>query len=210
MSEISQAITALSTFIIACATVAAGIAAWVGLNTWKKQMIGEHESNLARQILVFVFRHRDAIAGVRNPMIWSNESEDAMSDEDREESDMQYRNYLGTARVYEKRWDKVVDIRSQLYPLLLEADAIWRDQLKKKLEPVFHLENELRITVSRYLRVSNPRNSDEARDAAQRSADKKRDILYDDVSEEDEFKSDYNRALAEVENFLRGKFVVSS
>ena len=50
---------------LAVAALIGSCAAWLGLSTWNRQLIGNTEYDLARRILPLCYRYRDAIRGVR-------------------------------------------------------------------------------------------------------------------------------------------------
>jgi hypothetical protein len=197
-------LSGLNTIILTAAAVAGAITAVRGLNTWKKQLKWQSDHELARKILILLFKHRDAIASVRHPAIWNTESAAAMEGKD-EPTDRDQKRFAETAAVYEKRWAKIVEVRAELYPALIEGDVVWGSDLHELVKPVFDLELELMMVIQTFLRASNPNASSAARKAADQGLKKKRDILYDDFTETDVFKSDYGKALAPLEEYLRGK-----
>ena len=204
-----EVITAFGTLLAGSAACFGAFIAFKGLSSWRDQRSWEADSELARKILILLYRHRDAISHVRNPAIWVDESEAVLTEEDKKE-DRDFQRYLGTAKVYEKRWEKITSVRSELYPLLLEADAIWQGEAKDMMMPLHELEVELKITVQRYLRATNPRITEETRRHAEKRLNQKRDVLYEDYSPDDEFKTDYQTRLESIERFLQSKMVAKN
>lgn len=187
--------------------IAAGIGAftaWKGLSAWQDQQKWTLDTQLAHRILVLVYRHKDALAGVRHPAIWSGETVDAVKGKDLPD-DRSQRRHIETTAVYEKRWSKVAEIRAELYSQLLEAQALWGDSFKDLLSPLWKLELELLGVVRTYLDAMDPNSSEEMRRAVQEIHRKKRDILYDMLDESDEFRADYSRELIPIEAALRQK-----
>lgn len=113
--------------------------------------------------------------------------------------------YLESAKVYEVRWTKITSVRSELYPLLLEARAVWGKEIDERIKPIVDLETELRVVVQTYLRAIDPGAHESLRAAASESLKEMRDILYDDFKDEDVFRADYDNAMAPLEEFLRKK-----
>ncbi|MFD2273256.1 hypothetical protein ACFS07_25195 [Undibacterium arcticum] len=125
--------------------LAAVVGAYValrGLSTWNRQLKGGVEYDLTRRILKCTFRLREAIKGVRNPVIWGNEMPSPRENDAQRLTKEQLRHY-GTANAYQKRWDKVTDVRSDLQTELLEAEVIWGRIIHEKFDPLFKLQNEL-------------------------------------------------------------------
>jgi hypothetical protein len=62
------------------ASITAGIVAIIGLQTWKKQLKGKTEYELAQRLLMAVYKIRDAIYYVRNPFMSAGEINQALKD----------------------------------------------------------------------------------------------------------------------------------
>jgi len=195
----------LNAWLLTLAALVGSVTAFRGLNTWKSQITWETDHKLARGLLKLLFQHRDAIATVRHPAIFSAEAEAAVKDQEDDKGGRSTLRFREIVAVYEKRWERISEVRSELYPMLLEADVLWGSEPKDLVKPIFDLELELRIVIQTYLRSISPTNSKDAKRAASNSLRKRRDIMYDILTEDDEFRADYETALEPVEMFLRGK-----
>ena len=211
LSDIDAPMTYIEFFEISkniVLAVAAAIGAYVafkGLGTWQRQLKGQFEYELSRRILVSLFKYRDAINGVRNPVMWGGEMPVPPSEE-RGKMDYEQIKFYGLSKTYQARWDKVTEQRSALHADLLEAEATWGKELNPKFENIFKLENELVRAVSQHLRISNPATSDQLRESISRSISNRRDILYDESYESpDDYKKDFLNAVSEVETYLKTK-----
>ncbi|WP_298909821.1 hypothetical protein [uncultured Aliiroseovarius sp.] len=204
LPETPDVIVAFGTLLAGSAAVWGAYSAHRGVDAWKKEKRWQSDHELARKILMLIFRHRDALATVRHPAIWSAETKEAMAGKEAF-SDYSEKRFSETAAVYERRWDKVTEVRAELYPALLEADVIWGSTLKDLVAPVFELEFELKIVLQTYLRAINPNGSEATREVAQQSLREKRDIMYDTLSEDDEFRRDYEKGQQPLEILLRAK-----
>lgn len=187
-------------------TIAALVGAYValrGLSTWNRQLKGGVEYDLTRRILKCTYRLREAIKGVRNPVMWGNEMPTPPETEALKMSKEQLRHY-GSANAYQKRWDKVTEVRTDLQTEMLEAEAIWGRIVYEKFEPLFTLQQELFSLVHAYISACNPNESEHSRAAFQKIMQEKRDILYDLSSESpDEYTQDLTRAIKSIEAFLK-------
>ncbi|OFJ48101.1 hypothetical protein BA896_003025 [Janthinobacterium lividum] len=115
----------------------------------------------------------------------------------------QIRHY-GLGGAYQKRWNKVTKIRTELQTELLEAEAIWGRTVYEKFEPVFKLQQELFSSVQIFLLACDPNESKQARDANQDIFTKGRDILYNrSLEKPDPFTKDITNAIKTIEDFLR-------
>ena len=88
-----------------------------GLSTWNRQLKGGVEYDLTRRILKCTYQWlREAIKGVRNPVMWGNEMPTPPETEASQMSRDELRHYE-LANTYEKRWNRVTEIRTELAEL---------------------------------------------------------------------------------------------
>jgi len=187
------------------AAITGAVVAVKGLGTWKRQLRGQSEYELSRRILVSLFKYRDALNGVRYPMMWANEMPTPPENEAKEMNPDQIRFY-GKSKGYQARWDKVQAERSSLYADMLEAEAIWGNELNKLFKDLFNLEHELFTSIRQYLKIINPDTPESSKEAIRKIDDRKRDIMYDDLSDEpDEYKKDLILFIEKIEKYLKPK-----
>jgi hypothetical protein len=202
---VSEGIQNFTNVITALAALGGVSIAGFGLFTWKAQAKWNTDTELARKLLVLMFKHKDEIAQVRSPTFYANDEKAALAGVELPE-DADERHFIAIQRIYQHRFDKVSEIRSQIYPLLLEVEAIWGRSARDLFQPIWKLESELGGIIRIYLRSIDPKRPEYERDAAQRSLDKRRDIMYDTLEEEDDdFKKDYSVAMRKIEEFIRPK-----
>lgn len=201
--SIADVISVFTNLIVATAAGGGAIAAWVGLTTWKKQLRWESDHDLARRLLISIYRFRDSIFGVRHPVVFPHEMEpDEADNYPRERADVT--RYNGLGRAYQRRWQKVYDVRAELYSLLLEAEAVWGDELSSSFEKIATLENELFGTLQLYIRLRDPNEDEETKVALDKIYRGKRDIIYDRL-DDDEYRKDFSKALEPFEKIVRSK-----
>jgi len=188
----------LANVVLAGAAVAAACAAWVGLNSWKKEKAWQEDFELARKLLVALYVRHDAVRIVRNPFGWSHEEE---VDEDTPESERKLR---GLENKYEKRLTVLWEAEKDMRALMLEAEAIWGKELNRCEDKLRAIEVELRVTIEEFLDFYRPifetQNSQEERE--RRVAVRR--IIYG-VGSSDEFGARYQTAVEGVESYLREK-----
>ena len=137
--------------------------------------------------------------------MWAHEMPSPPEDEASNMNHEQIRFY-GSSKGYQNRWDKVQSERTSLYADLLEAEALWGIGLKNLFKEVFDLEHELFTSVRHYIELINPSTSEASKDAIIKINEKRRDIMYDDLSDEpDEFKKDLISAIEKIEKYLKPK-----
>lgn len=188
--------------------IGVGLVAWVGfsgLATWRRQNKGTSDHDLARRLLIDLYRLRDAIGHVRNPLIVS--SEGGPEERDTKLSFPQI-SYRSTVRAYEKRFSVVDEVRRQLDTSLIESEAVWDTKVKKLFDPVFNLQHELFINIRTYLVTLNPDERDQRVEACTKLLDKRREVMYGSFDDSDDpFKADLDAALSKVEDYLRPKLI---
>lgn len=191
---------ALGGFLTGAAAVAAAIAAFMGLDSWRHQATFQQDRDLARRVLIATFVLRDRVSDVRNPFMFEGERVP-----DRTEGGAKEISYEeGTRLAYSRRWSKVIDAIREVQTLTLEADAVWGDELRRLLTDVHKLNRELYNVVSLYL-DSISEKDEELKKEFRTILKSKRDILYDKGVIDDVFNSDYSQSLGRVESYLRGK-----
>lgn len=199
--ELTSAVTMVKDLVLAvCAVIAAG-AAWRGLNTWKRQLRGQTEYELARRVLRAAYKFREGIKGVRSPVMWGHERPQP-PEGDASASSSEGKQWFGTFKAYEKRWERVFEARTELEAELLEAEAVWDAEVRKSFDPLFDLENELYFHTMEYLDGLNP----DSRTPEMTSEEKrqKREVLYARGNpQKDEFLQKMNQAVNEIDAVLK-------
>ena len=112
------------------ASTGAFFIALAGLTAWRKQLKGKEEYELARRLLVAVFKLRNAFAIVRDPAIWTGEIAAAKKEY---ENDKDFDKSNNDKALYSYRWRKVNEALSAVDLELFEAEALWVRNLKKLL-----------------------------------------------------------------------------
>lgn len=202
----AEIIATFKDVVISAAAIIGAIVAVKGLGTWQRQLKGQSEYELSRRILVTLFKYRDSINGVRNPMMWAYEMP-LPSEEEAKKMSQEQASFYGTSKAYQNRWDKVKIEKISLYADLLESEAIWSIELKELFKPIFKLEHELFIKVRHHIELIDPDTNKAKREAITKIDEKSRDIMYDIMSDEepDEYKKDLLSAIEDVEKYLKPK-----
>ena len=191
--------------VVGIAALVGAVVAVLGLGTWKRQIKGQSDYDLARRLLVTVFKYRDAVDGVRHPAMWADEMPLPSAEESERMSREQSRFY-GVSRAYQSRWEKVQVERASLYADTLVAEALWGDELKRLFKDLYSLEHELLACIRLYLDAINPDIPDDTKDATAEIRKKRRDIMYDDLSEDgDEYRKQFRSKVEAVEKYLKSK-----
>jgi hypothetical protein len=181
------------------------VVAILGLSTWKRQLKGKVEYDLAKKILKLLFQYRDSIESVRRSAMWAHEMP-SPPEENSKNFTWEQKNYYGQSEAYKNRWEKVRIVRSELYPELLEAEVIWGENLNQLLHQLFQLEQELLFAIEDQLEVNNPNVMPDEKEhlTTPESRKARRKILYSKLStKEDEFKESFSEELEKISNYLK-------
>lgn len=175
-------ITATATTVVAVATAAGVVIAKRGLKAWRVQLEGSAHFDLARRLLLEVYRLRDALEGVRTPLMLVNEAAGADPDVPWEISR------------YERRWQRVLDTLAPLNVCIYEAQILWGDEAR-------NLMHELRSqiwTLNHALSTSLQSKRAHSESLTQ----EQRDVLYGGMGD-DVFSVELQALVAKFEEHVR-------
>jgi hypothetical protein len=200
ITEITEWISAAKEVIIGLSAVFATIFAYIGLNTWRKELKGKAEYQLAKDVLKSVYKVREAFKHVRHPAIFAYEYPEEMRDYSghlKREKD-----YEGTLYVYEKRWQKMDEAFRELEEHHLDAQVEWGSEFQNVIIKLRSCRAELLVTIQKMLdEKKNPQRV--MRD--KESMEKAFSTLYDNGgnTEFDKFTPQIEAAVKEFEVWLR-------
>lgn len=194
-------VSAIADSVTAGAALAASIVAGMGLVTWRKQLKGRTEYDLARRMLKKTYRLREAVRAARSPMILGGEfaaASDANGDEDQQPS-RSAPDDEAIAAVYDQRWKRVAKVRADLEMEVFEAEALWGTQeTETALQPLRGFLGRLFAVMSEH--VMRLRGGVHAADD-ERGIETRRRLLGG--GEEDKLGDHMEAAIEKVEEFLR-------
>jgi len=200
--DCSEIVSIAKEFVIAGSALTGAIVAVLGLNTWKQQLKGSVEYELARRCLVTLYRYRDAIGRVRNPAIWTSEFEalGQLISENKSDNEVHFLKLLG---VYEARWAGVQTEKAAMYTDLVESEAIWGAGLTERFDKVFSLEQQLLQVIRNYLSAQDPNENAAMKEIAEKNLRQNRWILYSRGNEDDLFEKELTGAVSAIEIYLK-------
>jgi hypothetical protein len=180
-----------------------------GLGTWRRQLKGNTEYNLAKNIMTAVYELREAISFVRHPLMEIPAEPNASAEKLKEMDDIQKR-WLSTYQTYQKRWEPVRTIRAKLDANLLEAEVIWGKEFILKVQPLTQLVNKLFFSIQQFMEVENPNiSNDQKLNDRDIIKELRKRIFYngDDKDENDEYWTSFKTAINEIEKTLKPHIV---
>jgi hypothetical protein len=194
--------SAVANGFVALAAVGGAIAAFVGLGTWKNQLNWQSNNDLAKRVLLALYRYRDAIFALRNPTILGVE----MVADNGTAVSSKY-PWDGTAVALARRLTLLRSMRSELDGVLQEAEAHWGVLLKLQFDTIFKEEKRLIRAVQLFLRSLDQSSSKEDRERAMQRGKEGGSIHFrSTVVDPDAFTLSFEELVSTVAESLRAKF----
>lgn len=198
-------VTITKDIALTAAAITGTVIAIKGLGTWRQQLKGQSDYELSRRILVALFIYRDAIDGVRHPMMISAEMPYPEEAKAKHMNDREIHHH-GKSKAYHSRIEKVKHARKSLYTDLLEAEALWDNELNTLFDTLYHLEQELIAKIRNHLVVADPRGDEKHKKKTAEKNNQTRDIMFDSLSDEgDEYKLEFTSGVEAIEAYLKPK-----
>ncbi|ORM82270.1 hypothetical protein HA42_08555 [Pantoea deleyi] len=194
---------ALKDTIVTGAALTGAIIAFKGLGTWKKQINGQANYNLSKNLLINLFKYRDAVNDVRNPFMSSQEMPQPSEEESKKLNDDGVR-YHGLYKAYENRWNRVVEVKTDIYANLIEAEALWDNQLSDMWKVLQRQEKKLLISLKNYLILRSPHYEKFDKEHLQDKQHQIHDDIFD-AGDEDVFKKQFESELSNMTSYIRTK-----
>jgi hypothetical protein len=191
---ITEAISAMTDIVTALATMIAAAAAVWGVFTWRRELRGRTEYDMARRCLTAVYRVRNAISAVRAP-VWLFEYSDRPGrDSNKDPTADDY------AFAYGNRWIPLQDAKTALDVELLEAEALWGVLLQSAEMALRQQIVHLNVALTMYLRAMRDNGRDTLPPEYQQRVQGLAPIGQE--SDDDVFAQDVSRAVKEFERLL--------
>jgi len=152
------------------------VIAIMGLQTWKRQLKGNTEYELARRFLSAVYKIRDAISYIRNPFVSAGEISSALQEANIEidKSDSEYQVKKQNA-LYQKRWKKIQEALSEYNLVIFEVEVLWGKEIRETIKPLWNCISDLHLEIQRMLTKLNQEFPEELNDNEDR---RRNDIIY--------------------------------
>lgn len=198
-------------------TIAAGVGAYVaikGLKTWRNQIKGKSENELSQNILLTLYKFRNAINYVRNPVIFTSNGksffshEVLFSNQNNKAKDYAESHFQDISAEYKARLDKVDELANQLNLYLLESKIMWGDELKTLFKDIYQLKFELDMAIHFFLESMNPTLSFDFRENHIENSKNNLDTIVRSLArDKDNFGERLDEAISQIEKFLKPKLI---
>ncbi|MDP3559858.1 MAG: hypothetical protein Q8R79_05895 [Legionellaceae bacterium] len=167
-----------------------------GLHTWKRQLKGSQNYNLAKSMLINLYKYRESIDQFRRPAILGNEYP-KFSPEESMNMSLQEKSYQEKTHTYQQRWSNLTQVRPILLESLIESEVLWDEDLRTHFKQLFKLESQLYFAAVNYLEAIKPYSE-------QGNIEKSdKDLIWDTLSENDPFRVKINEVIYEIEKQIK-------
>lgn len=175
------------------------IIAWTWLQTWKRQLKGTIEYELAKKTLHRVYQVERHFNLVRNPML-------SIYIDLSDTPEIKHEKYH---QAYKSRMDPLFSVIEKLNIDILEAEVLWGNDLRKLVFEMFRHLRELQVWVEEYIKVISglPGYKD---DYPMDLKKEYRDIMYwkqigyfTDYHKSDKFALDFEEKRKAIEDYLK-------
>jgi len=190
---------------VTLAAAGGAIAAWYGLDAWRRQLAGRADYDAAVGLLRATYRMRNAIRRVRAPMMFASEEAHALKTQGIAATGDVGKDYLaGIEAAYTERWKAIGEAGADLDVAALEAEVLWGAQGPAATWPLRVCVLDLNWALGYYLAERRQSRADEA---TRKLSEKAFGIVYylGDDPELDPFSAKVNGAVTQAETLLRPK-----
>ncbi len=209
--SVNEIATLVKDIIVALSAAGAAVVAIIGLTTWKKELKGKSEYQLAKECLMAAFRVREGFNHVRSIWISSDEFPDYAVNSRGELNEKEI--YDAHVYIYENRWRVLQKALNELEEKNIEAQVEWGSEHHGKITKIRKCADVLQREIKKYLgKKKDPSSTKWLRTHLDPEELTKRDdremiiIRYQDPEGEfGEFTKQVNEAIYEFEEWLRPK-----
>lgn len=187
--------------IVALAAASTALFVYIGLKTWRHELKGRSEYELAKKILRAVYKVREAFYHVRKLAIFQFEYPEDMRDY-HGHLKAEHR-YTGTVHVYETRWKVLNDAFRELEEQNLEAQVEWGNEFLDIIVPLRGCRTDLEIALQRFLESKKTSRTEEGITPEAWKDIRSKIYFYGKDSEHEIFQPQIDDAINKFEDRLR-------
>jgi hypothetical protein len=200
---VPEIIQTLGNVIMAFAAVVGVRIAWLGLNTWRDQLVWEADNELAKKVIGDVYSHRDAVFRFRRTNLAEDELEifESRGGGDRLEFDALMHRM---EPIFTARFDAVIDASSKLQATFEEARFHWGKEFPDEFHEIFLQQLEISDFLRSYY-GSLPKMEPELRKTIRGQLRKMLAVISDAEEDSDTRRREFRERVEAIEQYLRGK-----
>ena len=189
----------MSDIIISLAAITTATIAWKGLRSWKNELRGRADFELAQKLLMATFQLRDSIESCRSPWISAGELPDNYNRHPRNKDPEQEGQAM--AYIYGNRWEKVSKPIQEFKAARIEAEVLWGSNTSKKIDALLDCVLELRAAIDMF--IHNEFSDGEDFKSDKEYARKIKSKINTSQKEDNELTNKIQEAVKEIEAFVK-------
>lgn len=199
----------LSNIVVAGVAVATAVFAWRGLSAWRLEKLWKDDHDVARRLLVALAKYKYGVEqfrffGLRLESLLSGEG-DELSAVNADGATGAKLNAIRMSRIYEGRYQGLVERIVELETVRAEAWALWGEEVDSLVKPLINLNDELVRAVQEHLIMLDPDTDDRKRIWIEKNGAARREYVWDTLDEDDAFRARFVPLYKEAEDKLRVK-----
>lgn len=182
------------------------LVAWIGLQKWREELEGKVKYEAAKRALAKTYSIRDQIRMIQSGVIFASEWSEREPVGHETETHRQANNSFF---VYQKRFQRLLNEVFEMYPVMVEAEAVFGEEAREKLDKLTAMTNRLWVAIVTYHQglYEGGKNPQKLR--------KYRNIIHginefdhpnlgsdDQTTDDDHFKRDLDAAVQDIKEYF--------
>lgn len=192
-------ITAFKDIFLGIAAITTSLVAVIGLKNWSRELKGKADFEVARGLIRSVYKLRDELRSARSPWTSASEFPEGYSPHPRDRTDESEAE--AWAYVYTNRWKPVVEAAQEFEAQVLEAEALWGSEIKKKAYALRRCATDLRVSMESMVRNKASGGEDFKADKEYKKSVESE--IWEYKEDENELSQKIATAVAEIETEVR-------
>ncbi|MBD8896508.1 hypothetical protein IG626_10900 [Desulfovibrio desulfuricans] len=173
--------------------------AWQGLRTWRRQLKGTSQFDVAKRLMLKVYQIRRDIEYCRSPVRYVPWITHGAEDKPIPVNEQQYES---TKKDMWERFDKIVKTSNEIELLLFEAEIVLDKKVREHFRPISEICFQLRTSIKFFLTYSDPKRKNRSdTDAESRKYNELEETIY--AQDGDAIQTKVDSAVREIEKFIK-------
>ncbi|ORT52207.1 hypothetical protein ST37_02415 [Vibrio sp. qd031] len=153
-----EIIQVIKDIALAGAAITTAIVAYQGLKSWRRELEGKAEFEIARALVLATYKLRDSLKLVRSPWIHGHEfPDDYPLNMSERTPDIEAKAF---AHIYTNRWKPVVEALQNFDVQSLEGEALWGSASRDKTNEMRQCARNLQVSIEAFIHNKAENNED--------------------------------------------------
>lgn len=173
--------------------------AWQGLRTWRRQLKGTSQFDVAKRLMLKVYQIRQDISHCRSPY---REIPIITHYEDGKPIPKSRQDFYSSSKEMKGRFEYIIKTFNEIEFLLFEAEVILDKEIREIFKPISEVCHLLRCSIEEYIEEFNPENDTWRHDKEERNRYRElRQIIFS--RKNDDIEKKVNASVSEIEKFIK-------